>query len=146
MARTTTWGAALAAVALTRGALAASVLETSGFTNCQAGSSIEVNTVDIKYDKSAETVTFDVSGTSSIEQKVMATLNVTAYGFSVYSNTFNPCDNSTYVKQMCPGECNSSDLAYCDKKLLTQAKYPPEPSPPVERRISQRHTPARFLP
>lgn len=107
MARTTIWRAALATAALTRGALATSVLQTSGFTNCQTDSSIQVNNVDIKYDKSAETVTFDVSGTSSIEQKVMATLNVTAYGFSVYSNTFNPCDNSTFVQQLCPGEYTS---------------------------------------
>lgn len=95
---------ALATAALTRGALATNVLQTSGFTNCQTDSAIRVNTVDIKYDKSAETVTFDVSGTSSVEQKVMATLNVTAYGFSVYSNTFNPCSDDTYVKQLCPGE------------------------------------------
>lgn len=95
---------ALAAAALTRGVLATDVLQTSGFANCDSDSSIQVNNVDIKYDKSAEVVTFDVSGTSSKEQKVMATLNVTAYGYSVYSSTFNPCDNSTYVEQLCPGE------------------------------------------
>ena len=104
MARTTIWGAALAALALTRGVLAADVLKTSGFTNCEGDSSIQVNAVNIEYSKTSETVTFDVSGTSTKEQKVMATLNVTAYGIDVYSNTFNPCENSTYVKQLCPGK------------------------------------------
>ncbi|KUI66168.1 Flavin carrier protein 2 [Cytospora mali] len=102
MARTTIWGAALAAVALTRGVLATDILKTSGFTNCEAGSSIQVNNVNIEYDKTSETVTFDVSGTSTQEQKVMASLNVTAYGIEVYSNTFDPCDNGTYVEQLCP--------------------------------------------
>lgn len=104
MARTTIWGAAVAAAVLTKGVLAAEVLKTSGFTNCNTDSSIQVNNVDIEYDKTSQTVTFDVSGTSKVEQKVMATLNVTAYGISVYSNTFNPCSNSTYVEQLCPGE------------------------------------------
>lgn len=104
MARTSILRAALAATALTRGVLASDVLQTSGFTNCETGSSIDVKNVDITYDKSAATVTFDVSGTSSKEQKVMATLNVTAYGYQVYSSTFNPCSNDTYVEQMCPGQ------------------------------------------
>lgn len=104
MARTTIWGAAFLAAALTQGVLAADVLTTSGFANCEDTASIDVNKVDITYDKTASTVTFDVSGTSNKEQKVMATLNVTAYGYSVYSSTFNPCDNATYVEQMCPGE------------------------------------------
>lgn len=103
MARTTVWGAVVAAAALATGAVANDTLSTSGFSNCDTDSSIQVNNVDIAYDKTSQEVTFDVSGTSSKQQKVMATLNVTAYGISVYSNTFNPCDNSTYVEQLCPG-------------------------------------------
>ncbi|KAJ0121387.1 hypothetical protein J7T55_008551 [Diaporthe amygdali] len=75
MARSLIWGAALAATAMTRGALATDVLKTSGFTNCQQDSAIQVNKVDIEYNKAAGTVTFDVSGSSSKEQKVMAKLN-----------------------------------------------------------------------
>lgn len=102
MARSLLWAAALAATALTRGALAVDVLRTSGFTNCQQDSAIQVKKVDIEYNKAAGTVTFDVSGSSSKEQKVMAKLNVTAYGIDVYSNQFNPCENATYVEQLCP--------------------------------------------
>jgi hypothetical protein len=103
MARSLLWAAALAATALTRGAMAVDVLKTSGFTNCHQDSAIQVKKVDIEYNKAAGTVTFDVAGSSSKEQKVMAKLNVTAYGIDVYSNQFNPCDNSTYVEQLCPG-------------------------------------------
>lgn len=108
MARSTIWRAAVAVTALAQGVLATDVLQTSGFTNCETDTSIVVNKVDIAYDKTQSVVTFDVSGTSNIEQKVMATLNVTAYGYSVYSNTFNPCDNSTYVEQLCPGKALTS--------------------------------------
>ncbi|KAF3762384.1 putative Flc2 FAD transporter, partial [Cryphonectria parasitica EP155] len=48
------------------------------------------------------TVTFDLSGTSTVEQNVTAQLNVTAYGYSVYSSSFNPCEATTYVEQLCP--------------------------------------------
>lgn len=104
MAKTTIWTAALAALALTRGVLATDVLKTSGFTNCEQDSSIQVNNVNIEYSKTAETVTFDVSGTSSEKQKVMALLNVTAYGIQVYSNKFDPCAEDTFVDQLCPGK------------------------------------------
>lgn len=116
MARSTIWRAAVAAAALTKGVFAADVLSTSGFTNCETDSSIRVNNVDISYDKTSMTVTFDVSGTSSVEQNVTAQLNVTAYGYSVYSSSFNPCESSTYVAEMCPGKCsfrsNSTVILY----------------------------------
>lgn len=88
--------------------MATDVLKTSGFTNCEQGSSIEVNNVNIEYSKTSETVTFDVSGTSSQEQKVMASLNVTAYGIQVYSKTFDPCADDTFVDQLCPGKSTQS--------------------------------------
>jgi hypothetical protein len=79
------------------------VLSTSGFSSCLTGSAISVNNVDIEYNNDEKTVTFDVSGTSSASMNVTATLDVTAYGISVYSNSFNPCDTATYVAQLCPG-------------------------------------------
>ena len=59
-----------------------------------------------------QTVTFNVAGTSKEAMNVTAVLNVTAYGTSVYSNSFNPCDASTFVSQLCPGT-----LAFLMKKL-----------------------------
>lgn len=146
MARTTVWGVALGAVALAQGILAADVLTTSGFTNCESDASIDVKTVDITYDKTASSVTFDVMGTSNKEQKVMATLNVTAYGFSVYSSTFNPCDNSTYVAQMCPGELlmlSDLDIRRCFRSNNVQFLL--APSQQVGPKISQKNTPVKFL-
>lgn len=83
--------------------LADQILSTSGFSTCLTDSNITVNNLQITYNNNEKSVTFDVSGTSKTVQNVTAQLNVTAYGISVYQNTFNPCDQSTFVAQLCPG-------------------------------------------
>ena len=86
------------------GVLANDVLKTNGYSSCLTGNSdITVNKLDIEFDRSTKKVKFDVSGTNAKEQKVMATLQVNAYGKSVYSKTFDPCEEGTKVEQLCPG-------------------------------------------
>ncbi|TGO46307.1 hypothetical protein BCON_0332g00070 [Botryotinia convoluta] len=82
--------------------LAAQTLTTTGYTSCLADSNISVQKMAVTYDNDAKTVTFDVAGSSTKSQNVTAEINVTAYGISVYSNTFNPCDSTTFVEQLCP--------------------------------------------
>ncbi|MCJ1477853.1 hypothetical protein MMC13_006526 [Lambiella insularis] len=82
--------------------LAGNILSSSGFTNCENNATITVINANVQFDRSSLVVTFDVSGTSSKQQKVIADLVVTAYGTQVYQKTFNPCDSSTYVAQLCP--------------------------------------------
>lgn len=95
---------ALVSTALLQTALAADVLTTDGFTNCGNGTStINVQKIDISFDKSTSQVTFDVAGSSSQQQEVTASLVVLAYGIQVYANSFDPCDDSTKVDQLCPG-------------------------------------------
>ncbi|KAL9130318.1 MAG: hypothetical protein Q9217_001457 [Psora testacea] len=83
-------------------ALGNDILKTSGFTQCIDGSKIEVQNLDIQFDRQANQLVFDVAGTSTEEQKVMALLSVSAYGKELYSNEFNPCDAATKVDQLCP--------------------------------------------
>ncbi|EOD48514.1 putative duf907 domain protein [Neofusicoccum parvum UCRNP2] len=90
-------GAALPAVAL-----AGDVLTTNGFTTCLNNASIEITKMDVTYNRATNKVVFDVAGTSGQEQKVMASLSVTAYGKEVYSKSFNPCDEDNKVDQLCP--------------------------------------------
>ena len=85
------------------GVLGADVLKTSGFTTCLASSAITVNKLDVQYDRTVNTVTFDVAGSSSKEQNVTASLTVTAYGKQVYQKDFDPCAENTKVPQLCPG-------------------------------------------
>ncbi|ESZ99246.1 hypothetical protein SBOR_0389 [Sclerotinia borealis F-4128] len=82
--------------------LAGQTLTTTGYTLCLADSNISVEKMAVTYDNDAKTVTFDVAGSSTKSQNVTATINVTAYGISVYSNSFNPCKSDTFVEQLCP--------------------------------------------
>ncbi|EXJ90781.1 hypothetical protein A1O1_03885 [Capronia coronata CBS 617.96] len=94
---------ALTSLSLLPTALGADILKTSGFSNCNNGSStIKVNNVDISFDRSTNKIQFDVSGTSTKEQEVTAELVVTAYGVQVYQKEFDPCNDSTKVDQLCP--------------------------------------------
>jgi hypothetical protein len=83
--------------------LAGDVLKTDGFSLCQDASEINVNKLDIEFDRGSKKIRFDVAGSSQKEQKVMATLVVNAYGKEVYKNEFNPCDENTKMKELCPG-------------------------------------------
>lgn len=105
--------AALACLALCGTALATDIISTDGFSNCgSSDSSIQVHKVDISFDRSSNVITFDVSGTSSEEQDVTATLIVEAYGIKVYNQTFDPCAADTKVDQLCPGEYSQHCYSY----------------------------------
>ncbi|KAL2141030.1 hypothetical protein VTI28DRAFT_2920 [Corynascus sepedonium] len=94
--------AALTGALLASGVLGVDVLETVGFSSCNTNASVSVQRVDIKYNNDNKTVSFDVAGSSNKVQNVTAVLNVTAYGQDIYSNSFDPCEKSTFVQQLCP--------------------------------------------
>ncbi|KAI9848400.1 MAG: hypothetical protein M1837_000194 [Sclerophora amabilis] len=78
------------------------VLKTSGINSCLSDSEIKVDSVDMEYDRTTNTVTFDASGTSKSSQNVTASLVVMAYGREVYQKDFDPCEEETKVDQLCP--------------------------------------------
>lgn len=122
---------ALISLALARGIWAADIISTDGFSNCGKGDSpIEVQNVDISFDRTTNTITFDVLGTSKESQDVTASLLVTAYGVTVYNQTFDPCADSTKVEQLCPGKI----LANYQKKPTTN-----------NQQSQQEHSPQRAL-
>ncbi|KAK5115557.1 hypothetical protein LTR62_001216 [Meristemomyces frigidus] len=86
--------------ALPAAVLGGNILSTTGFTQCMEGGSVQVQALDVSYDKASRALTFNVAGTSDKVQNVTAELVVTAYGKQVYDKTFNPCD--TGMPQMCP--------------------------------------------
>jgi hypothetical protein len=114
--------AALASLALLPSVLGSDILKTNGFSNCNNGSStLQVNNVDISFDKSTNNIDFDVSGTSSKEQFVTAELVVTAYGVKVYNDTFDPCAADTKVDQLCPGTLHFNPSH--DRRLTTPSAF-----------------------
>ncbi|KAI9826193.1 MAG: hypothetical protein M1826_006708 [Phylliscum demangeonii] len=81
---------------------AGDVLQTNGFVSCATSADIVVHNVNVQFNRSDSTVTFDVSGSSAKPQNVTASLTVTAYGKQVYQKDFDPCDASTKVARLCP--------------------------------------------
>ncbi|KAH7031351.1 uncharacterized protein B0I36DRAFT_243557 [Microdochium trichocladiopsis] len=102
MARWNLRSAALWSAVLVARVAAEDILTTSGFKNCNTTSDISVDKVDISYNAAAKVVTFDLAGSSNKVQNVTATLKVSAYGQEVYTQSFEPCDPATFVKQLCP--------------------------------------------
>jgi hypothetical protein len=85
-------------------AFAVDTLSTKGFDLCMTDSSIDITDLDITYTRSTRELIFNLAGTSAKEQKVKATLTVTAYGSQIYSNSFEPCGDKVHVDELCPGE------------------------------------------
>lgn len=100
--RWSVWKYATAVSLLATGVVGDNVLKTSGFTTCAENADMKVDRVNISYNNGNKTVVFDVAGSSSAEQNVSATIEVKAYGISIYENSFNPCDKETAVAQLCP--------------------------------------------
>lgn len=96
------WRAVLTGFIFTTSALGQKVLQTDGFTNCESDATIKVEKVNIYYNNDNKTVTFDLAGSSEKDQNVTAYLDVTAYGKSVFTQDFNPCDAETFIGALCP--------------------------------------------
>lgn len=94
---------ALLSLGLIPQALASDTLSTSGFQMCLADSGIKVTALDVTYTRSSKEVVFDVAGTNTKEQNVIASLTVTAYGNEIYSKEFDPCGHEIHVAKLCPG-------------------------------------------
>ncbi|KAI1931948.1 hypothetical protein LOZ65_000982 [Ophidiomyces ophidiicola] len=82
-------------------ARAGDILKNNGFVTCLDNADIKVDKLNLSFDRSTKFMTFDVAGSSSKEQKVIASLVVTAYG-QRFTQDFNPCDEKTKVEQLCP--------------------------------------------
>ena len=97
---------AIVSLAIVGGVFGADIISTNGFSSCSTGdSAIQVQNLDISFDKSTNKIKFNIAGSSSKSQDVTASLVVTAYGQQVYNQTFDPCAADTKVDQLCPGMC-----------------------------------------
>ncbi|MBE7180474.1 MAG: hypothetical protein INR71_04545 [Terriglobus roseus] len=81
-------------------ALAADVIKTDGFGTCGGDGSINVQRLNVSYTRGANEITFDVAGESESEQKVIATLVLSAFGKELTRKEFDPC--SPRIAQLCP--------------------------------------------
>ncbi|KAG0160204.1 hypothetical protein PDIDSM_7731 [Penicillium digitatum] len=93
---------ALLGLAIVPQTLAADTLSTNGFHLCMTDSAINFQTMDITYTRSTGVVVFDVAGTNAMEQMVLASISITAYGHEIYSKENDPCGTDIHVNQLCP--------------------------------------------
>lgn len=100
------------------GVFGADVLSTNSFTTCLDNSAIEVNKLDVSYNKNTRKLIFDVAGESKSEQNVTARLVVTAYGKQVYEKEFSPCEQG--MTEMCPGRWNLLLKSIVARKLTSE--------------------------
>jgi hypothetical protein len=83
--------------------LAGETLSSSGYSMCLNDPNIQVERLNVTYNRHSRLITFDVAGKSTTELKVTVDLVVTAYGQEVYTRSFNPCDiNDINMPQICP--------------------------------------------
>lgn len=131
--RRTSGLALLAATAILPSVYADSVLKTDGFNDCGGDGSIKVNKVDISFDKGSNKVDFDLQGDSDKEQEVTASLVVEAYGVKVFEQDFDPCDDATKVKQLCPRKwpyfkfCDYANIESSSFRLLRRPRLDRNP-------------------
>ena len=92
--------------------LGGDVLTTSGYSSCVNNPTVDVNKMNVTYDRNTRQLSFDVAGISKQVQNVTANLIVSAYGKQVYNNSFNPCD--TGMPEMCPGGLHCGSNTYID--------------------------------
>nr|POE93525.1 putative membrane protein [Quercus suber] len=88
--------------ALPVGVLSGDVLTTSGYSTCLNDATIQVTALDATYNRNTRVVDFNVAGSSSQQQYVTATLDITAYGQNVYTKSFDPCQYN--MTRLCPGK------------------------------------------
>jgi hypothetical protein len=88
---------------ITVSAVGSDILSTNGISSCLNNGTVTVNNLNMQFDRSANLLTFDVSGSSSKQQKVTVSLVVAVYGTLVYYKRFDPCDAATKIDQLCPG-------------------------------------------
>lgn len=90
--------------ALPAGVLGGNTLSTDGFSTCINDPTIKVTNLDVTYNKDTSRLDFSFAGVSNTVQKVKGELIVSAYGKTVYTKSFNPCDSDTKMPELCPGK------------------------------------------
>jgi len=70
---------------------------------CLDDPNIQVERLNVTYNRNTRLITFDVAGKSTVQLMVTVDLVVTAYGKEVYTRSFNPCDvHDINMPQICP--------------------------------------------
>lgn len=76
-------------------------LVSTSLATCMKDSMFSATLFDVALTPANDTLSFNINGVSSITGHVLIDVSVYAYGFSVYSDTIDPCSDPD-LKGMCP--------------------------------------------
>jgi ML-like domain len=77
------------------------ILESNSLATCMDNSSFSATLFNVAFTPDNGSLAFSLNGVSQISGNVMLEFQVLGYGYNVYHNTINPCDDST-LKGLCP--------------------------------------------
>ena len=82
--------------------LAKNKLSSTSYSLCDDtnNENVRIDQFMVEFDESAGTLVFDISGSSQINKKITAVLEVFVFGEEIYSNKISPCDYN--IIQLCP--------------------------------------------
>ena len=93
----------LSAITLTLSSLATAgrLIESNSLNACQDNSGFTATLFDVVFTPDNGTLTYNINGVSTITGKIIADLQVTAYGYTAFNQTINPC-GSPDLSSLCP--------------------------------------------
>lgn len=90
------------------GAQAENLIESKSLNTCQDNSSFTASLFNVVFTPSNKTITFDVVGVSSIQGNVSFGIEVSAYGYTILTETLNPCNMN--LNGLCPMSTGQIDI------------------------------------
>lgn len=130
--------------ALPVGVLGGNILSTDGFSTCVNDPTVEVQKLNVTYNKNTRQLVFDVAGASKEAQNVTATMVVSAYGKQIYTKQFSPCDYN--MQEMCPSRSFADHWMKVEQWHTNFSQYLSALSHHKASRASLKNTPPKFPP
>lgn len=102
--------ALLAAASLPLASARERIIESKSLNPCMTNSSFSATLFNVAFTPDNRTLTYDIKGISSINTKVLAEMELIAYGFPVMKEDMKPCENKE-LSGMCPMVAGNMDIS-----------------------------------
>jgi len=87
------------------------VIESESLSTCQANSGLTASLFNVAFTPGNQTLQFKITGVSTINGKVLAEIDITAYGYEALKRTnINPCDSDINLSGLCPMTSGQIDI------------------------------------
>lgn len=104
-------------------AAAESILYTTSLSTCQANSGFSASLFDVIYTPSNNSLSVDMTASSTVQGYVYFDFSITAYGYEIMRKTIDPCTSGDGFKGFCPmspGNLNNPFNIQVDSSATSQ--------------------------